>query len=77
MKESRKGFYRRGRGKSFHAEGLKTEKEREPAVESLVRGIWRLRVSSRAESTGGCVKLKTVTDIRRSSVRNLFISREC
>ena len=24
---------------------MKTEKAREPAVESLVRGIWRLRVS--------------------------------
>ena len=38
--------------------------------ESLVRGIWRLRVS---ESSGGCVKLKTVTEIRRSSARD----REC
>ena len=30
---------------SFHVDGPKTEKAREPTVESLVRGIWRLRVS--------------------------------
>ena len=33
------------KGKSFQAEGPKTEKAREPTEESLVRGIWRLRVS--------------------------------
>ena len=51
-----------------------TEKALEPTVESLVRGIWRLRVSirSRAESTGGCVKLKTVTEIRRSGACDTF-----
>ena len=41
---SREGFRRRGRGRSFHVDGPKTEKAQEPAVESLVRGIWRLRV---------------------------------
>ena len=45
MKESRKGFCRRGRGRSFHVDGPKTEKAREPTVENLVREIWRLRVS--------------------------------
>ena len=45
LKESREGFCRRGRGRSFHVEGPKTEKAREPTVESLVQGIWRLRVS--------------------------------
>ena len=29
----------------FHVDGPKTEKAREPTVESLVRGIWRLTVS--------------------------------
>ena len=48
--ESRKGFCRRGRGRSLHVEGPKTEKARGPVVESLVRGIWRLRVSE-AERT--------------------------
>ena len=28
---------------------------------------------SRAESTGGCVKLKTVTEIRRSNVRDIYL----
>ena len=41
---SREGFRPRGRGRSFHVDGPKTEKAQEPAVESLVRGIWRLRV---------------------------------
>ena len=34
-----------GTGRSFHVHGLNTEKTQEPTVESLVRGIWRLRVS--------------------------------
>ena len=45
LSESREGSCRRGRGRSFHVDGPKTEKAREPTVESLVRGIWRLRVS--------------------------------
>ena len=40
LKESREGFCRRGRGRSFHVDGPKTEKAREPAVKSLVGGIW-------------------------------------
>ena len=40
-KESREGFCRKGRARSFHVEGPKTEKAQEPAVEILVRGIWR------------------------------------
>ena len=53
LKESREGFCRRERGRSFHVEGLKTEKEREPAVKSLVRGIWRLRVSEAEQRAQG------------------------
>ena len=34
-------------------------------------------IRSRAESTGGCVKLKTVTEIRRSSAARCSYSREC
>ena len=45
LNESREGFCRRGRGRSFHDDGSKTEKAREPTAESLLRGIWRLRVS--------------------------------
>ena len=42
---SKESFCRRGRGRSFNAEGPKTEQAREPTMESLLRGIWRLRVS--------------------------------
>ena len=35
----------RGRRKSFHVDGPKTEKAREPKLEILVREIRRLRVS--------------------------------
>jgi len=42
LNESREGFCGKGRGRSFHVDGLKTEKVQEPAVESLVPGFWRL-----------------------------------
>ena len=42
--ESRESFCQRGRGRSFHVVGLKMEKAQESTVESLVGGIWRLRV---------------------------------
>ena len=45
LNESREGFCRRGRGRSFPVDGPKTEETREPIVESLERGIWRLSVS--------------------------------
>ena len=45
LNESREGFCRRERGRSFHVDRPKTKKAREPTVESLMRGIWRLRVS--------------------------------
>ena len=34
LNESREGFCRRGRGRSFHVDGPKTEKAREPTVDS-------------------------------------------
>ena len=36
LDECREGFCWRGRGRSFHVDGLKTGKAREPTVESLV-----------------------------------------
>ena len=39
LKESREGFFLRGQERSFHADGLKTQKVQEPKVESLVQGI--------------------------------------
>ena len=45
LNESREGFCRRGRARSFHGDGPKTEKALEPTVESLVRRTWRLKIS--------------------------------
>ena len=45
LNESREGFCRRGRGRSFHVDGPKTEKAWEPTAEGLVRAIWSLRIS--------------------------------
>ena len=45
LKESREGFRRNGRARSFHVEGPKTEKAQEPTVEILIRVIWSLRLS--------------------------------
>ena len=51
------------------------EKVQEPTVESLVRGVLDAEnIGSRAEVIGGCVKLKTVTEIRRSSARDTVIA---
>ncbi len=74
MKESRQGFCRR-EGKVVPCRGAEDRKElgtnsgksimRNPETESMRR---------RAESTGGCVNLNTVTEIRRSSARDTFIA---
>ena len=63
LSESREGFCRRGRGRSFHVDGPKREKVREPAVKSPVRGIWRLRVSEpeRRVREGGRLQLNYIT----------------
>ena len=71
LKESREVFCQRGRRRSFHVDGPKTEKVREPTVE---RNLEAESIRSGAESTGGCVKLKTVTEISRSSARDTFIA---
>ena len=42
---STEGFCQRGRGRSLHVEGPKTEKAWEPTEENLAMGIWRLRIS--------------------------------
>ena len=74
LNESRDGFCRRGRGRSFHVDGPKTEKAREPTVESGVRNLEAESIRNGAETTAGCVKLKIVTEIRRSSARDTFIA---
>ena len=42
--------------------------------ESGVSNLEAESIRGRAESTGGCAKMKTVTDIRRSSSRDTFIA---
>ena len=59
LKESREGFCRR-RGSerySFHEEGQKTEKVLEPRVGVRGISVEAERFRSRAEKTGGCVKI--------------------
>jgi hypothetical protein len=45
LKEQSEGFWRSESGRAFQAEGPNTEKEREPKVWSLVRGMRRQRGS--------------------------------
>ena len=42
----------REEGESFHVDGPKMEKAWEPTAESLVQGIWRLRVSEEEQRVG-------------------------
>ena len=74
MNESREGFYWRGKGRSFHVDGPKTEKVLEPTVESGARNLEAESIRIGVESTGGRVKLKTVPEIRQSSARDTFIA---
>ena len=67
LKESRKGFGQRGRGRSFHVDGPKNRKG--AGTNSAESGARNLEAEtsesmrSRVESMGECVKLKTVTKI--------------
>lgn len=75
--EFMEGFFWRGKGRSLHADGLKTKKVQEPTVESRVQGILRpMGIRSRAENMGGNVKLTTVTELRLSRVHDTFTA-EC
>ena len=70
-----RGYCRKGRGRSFHIDGPKTEKARGTnSGESGARNLDAESIRSGAESTRGRVKLKTVTEIRPSSARGTFIA---
>ena len=45
-----------------------------PKVESGARNLEAESIRSRAESMGGCVKLKIVTEIRQSNACDTFIA---
>ena len=74
MNESREGFCR-GDRKTIPYRGAKDRK-----WAGIDSGMSRKRtmeaesIRSRAESTGGCVKLKTVTEIRRSNACETFMA---
>ena len=75
LNESREGFCRRGRGRSFHIDGLNTEKARGTnSRESGAKNLEAESIRSQTESMGGCVKLKTATEIRWSSTCDMFIA---
>ena len=77
LNESREGFCRRGRGRPFpkpQGRGPKTENAGTNSRESGARNLEAESIRNRTESTEGCVKLKTVTEIRRSSARDTFIA---
>ena len=76
LNESREGFLTERKGKVIPCR--RTEDRNGAGTnsgESGVRNMEAETIRSRAESTGGCVKLKTVIEIRRISARNTFYSR--
>ena len=46
-------------------------------MKSCMKNLEAESIRRRAESTGTCVKLKTVTEIRRSSAHATLIAEEC
>ena len=68
LNESREGFRRRGRERSY----IPCRWTEDGSGETGARNLEAGSVRSREVSTGGCVKLKTVTGIRRSSARETF-----
>ena len=58
-----------------HSMSMDQRQKRRGNQHCLVRGIWKLR--SRAHSTGGNVKLKTVTEVRHSVNLQSKIPRSC
>ena len=74
LNESRECFCWIRRGRSFHVDRPKTKKARKPKVESGARNLEAKSIRSRAESMGGCVKLKIVTEIRQSNHCDTFIA---
>ena len=60
--------------RSFDVDEPKTKGAGTSSGESGARTLEAESIRSGAESTGGRVKLKTVTEIRRSSARDAFIA---
>ena len=58
LNESRESFCRRGRGRSLHVEGSKTEKAREPTMESGARSLEAESIRSGGVGGGGRYKVE-------------------
>ena len=75
LNESREGFLSERKGevipcrRTGNRKGAGTNRG-----ESGARNLEAESIRSRAETTGGCVKLKTITEIRWSSARDTFIA---
>ena len=67
-------FYRRGRGRPFDVDGPKTIKEREPTVESLVRGIRRPR--EYLKQSGEYGRVCKIEDSHRDKTSPLCLSAD-
>ena len=66
LNESREGFCQ-SKGKAISCRSTENRKGVESnSEESGLRHLEAESIRSRAESTGGCVKLKTLTEIRRN-----------
>ena len=78
MSPERVSVVEEGEGHSMEMDRKQKRRGNQPTKdrESGARNLEAESIRSRAESTGGCVKLKTVTEIRRSSARDMFIA-EC
>ena len=57
-----------------HSMSVDRTQKRRGNQQSGARNLEAESIRSGAESTGGCVKLKTITEIRRSSARDTFIA---
>ena len=69
-----RGFLSVRKRKVIPYRGAEDEKDTETnSGKSDTRNLEHDSITSRTESMGGCVKLKTVTDIRRSSARDTLI----
>ena len=74
MSPERVSVVEEGEGHSMEMDRKQKRRGNQPTKdrESGARNLEAESIRSRADSTGGCVKLKTVTDIRRSSARDTF-----
>ena len=75
-KESKRGFLSERKGNAIPFRGPEDRKVAGMnSGESCTRNLGAESIRGRAESTGRCVKLRIVTDIRQRSARDTFITQ--